>query len=111
MNLGFVLGDRADVISVLDELICDLEACGGWDQFVFSRLIYDRGRARRATRAHATDDGPVANLCSNLDVRVGDASTVLGETGDAYAVVHQYDRYDAVASAVAARYPYVGGRR
>ena len=106
--MGFVLGDRADVLSALDELICDLERCGGWDQFVFSRLIYDRRRARKAT-AHATDDGPVANLCSNLDVRVGDASTVLDETGGAYAVVHQYDRYDVVASAVAARYPYVGG--
>ena len=102
-------GGRAPVLAALERLICALEKCGGWDQFVWSKLVWTGGLGGPVAVA-TTDEGPVANLCSNLAVRVGDGNAVLDAAqGAAYAVVHQYDRYDVVASAVAARYPYVGG--
>ena len=125
VNLGVVLGDPPSVLAALERLVCDLEACGGWDQFVFSKLVY----TTVSPRVYTTDDGPVAdprrapaptfrvtrrpppaqvaNLCSNLEARVGDAGAVLNADGRPYALVHQWDRYDAVAAHVAARYPYV----
>ena len=38
---------------------------------------------------------------------MGDAGAVLNADGRPYALVHQWDRYDALAAHVAARYPYV----
>ena len=52
------------------------------------------------------DDAAVLNACANLDVEVGDASRVVSSKGEAYAVVHQYDRYDGVVRAVASRWPF-----
>ena len=104
LNLGVVLGDRAALLDVLERLICDLGRCGGWDQFVFSKLLYET--PRDDLRVHETDDGPVANLCSNLDVQLGDAGDVLNTRGAPYAIVHQWDRYDALANIVKRRFPY-----
>jgi hypothetical protein len=81
-----------------------LERCGGWDQFLWSKLVYDGTVA--ATAHLGDDDAAVANLCANLDVEVGDASRVVSSKGEAYAVVHQYDRYDGVVRAVASRWPF-----
>ena len=39
-------------------------------------------------------------------LEVGDASRVVSSKGEAYAVVHQYDRYDGVVRAVASRWPF-----
>lgn len=105
INLGVVLGTKRAVLEALDTLICALERCGGWDQFLFSKLVYE---GTIPATAHAgDDDAAVANLCANLGVDVGDASRVVSARGDAYAVVHQYDRYDGVAGAVAERWPFV----
>ena len=57
VNLGVVLGDPPSVLAALERLVCDLEACGGWDQFVFSKLVYTTEKAR----VYTTDDGPVAD--------------------------------------------------
>ena len=104
INLGVVLGSRSSVLTALSTLICSLERCGGWDQFLWSKLIYD---GTIASTAHlGDDDAAVANLCANLDVEVGDASRVVSSRGEPYAVVHQYDRYDGVVRAVNGRWPF-----
>ena len=104
INLGVVLGSRSSVLTALDTLICSLEKCGGWDQFLWSKLIYE---GTVPSTAHiGDDDAAVANLCANLDVDVGDASRVVSSRGEPYAVVHQYDRYDGVVRAVASRWPF-----
>jgi hypothetical protein len=104
VNLGVVLGARSSVLQALDTLICSLEKCGGWDQFLWSKLIYE---GTVASTAHlGDDDAAVANLCANLDVEVGDASRVVSSRGEPYAVVHQYDRYDGVVRAVNGRWPF-----
>jgi len=105
INLGVVLGSRASVLQALDTLVCSLEKCGGWDQFLWSKLIYEKTIG--AVAHLGDDDAAVANLCANLDVEVGDASRVVSSKGEAYAVVHQYDRYDGVVRAVASRWPFV----
>jgi hypothetical protein len=104
VNLGVVLGSRQSVLKALDTLICALQKCGGWDQFLWSKLIYERTIS--ATAHLGDDDAAVANLCANLDVEVGDASRVVSASGEPYAVVHQYDRYDGVVRAVASRWPF-----
>ena len=91
-------------MQALDTLICSLEKCGGWDQFLWSKLVYDGSIG--ATAHLGDDDAAVANLCANLDVAVGDASRVVASSGEAYAVVHQYDRYDGVVRNVASRWPF-----
>jgi hypothetical protein len=104
INLGVVLGARSSVLQALDTLICSLERCGGWDQFLWSKLIYE---GTIASTAHlGDDDAAVANLCANLDVEVGDASRVVSARGEPYSIVHQYDRYDGVVRAVASRWPF-----
>ena len=104
INLGVVLGSRSSVLTALDTLICALQKCGGWDQFLWSKLIYEG--AVPSTAHLGDDDAAVANLCANLDVEVGDASRVVSSRGEPYAVVHQYDRYDGVVRAVASRWPF-----
>ncbi|KAJ1453001.1 hypothetical protein M885DRAFT_298343 [Pelagophyceae sp. CCMP2097] len=92
VNLGAVFGDRGAVLKALAELVKDLRKCGGWDQFVFSKLAYTQLDAQ----AYTTDDGPVANLCSNVDVRLGAMREVVNERREVYSVVHQWDRFDAL---------------
>ena len=104
INLGVVLGSRQAVLTALDTLICSLEKCGGWDQFLWSKLIYEGTVA--ATAHLGDDDAAVANLCANLDAEVGDASRVVSSRGEPYAIVHQYDRYDGVVRNVASRWPF-----
>ena len=104
VNLGVVLGDRAAVLDALERLVCDLGACGGWDQFVFSKLVYTD--LRTAAAAFTTDDGPVANLCSNLDVTLAEGGVAVNAEGRPFALVHQWDRYDAVVAHVRARFPF-----
>ena len=112
INLGVVLGSRSSVLRALDTLICSLEKCGGWDQFLWSKLIYE---GTVPSTAHlGDDDAAVANLCANLDVEVGDASRVVSSRGEPYAVVHQYDRCTTASCARwlrGGRWPFAAARR
>ena len=107
INLGVVMGLRESILSALSILICELQQCGGWDQFVFSRILYnDFIDIVPKVNIKLLETGNVANLCSNVDVDIDEHENVINTLGKPYDIVHQYDRFESLNELFSQRYPY-----
>ena len=87
---------------------CEIAACKGWDQAVFTRLVYMDLRKRAPVAVLSPEVGRALHLHSNLEVRISRAHEVLNEQGQAAAVVHAYDRFAVLTAIVTERFPYGG---
>ena len=81
----------------------------GWDQAVFTRLVYSEMGSHAPLAVRTTELGHVANLHASLEVRIGSTHDAVNENGQPYAVVHAYDRFASLAALVSSRFPYRGG--
>eukprot|EP00966_Prymnesium_polylepis_P232736 5382811-Prymnesium_polylepis.1 len=96
------------MVLLLQLFDCEIRKCGGWDQAVFTRLVYTELGRRAPLVVRTTELGYVANLHASLEVRVGSTHEVINENGDPYAVVHAYDRFARLTAIVSSRFPYRG---
>lgn len=107
INLGAVFGSPRVVSKALSLLICELKSCGGWDQFVFSRLVYtDYQRLLPKVTVDLQETGRIAHLCSNMWIGVS-LNGVVNGLNHAYDIVHQYDRYSDLEAHFKKMYPFL----
>ena len=102
INLGVVLGSRNSVLKALDTLICSLERCGGWDQFLWSKLIYE---GTVPSTAHLGDDDAAVGRdrragageeCAKLDAHARGGGNQSGDAGRVAGAVEAAPRGRAV---------------
>ena len=110
LNLGLLLGTPRASEGALRRLAATLAehaaAPGCWDQSVFNALAYaHRGLAddesTRVVGVYA-DVGPYGTVGVGPSIRIDTSGAVVDQLGRPYLLVHQYDRYPQLASALAA---------
>ncbi|KAJ1453002.1 hypothetical protein M885DRAFT_525480 [Pelagophyceae sp. CCMP2097] len=106
INSGVFIADVDTMMGLVHQTDAILEKCGaGYDQGTFTELVYLR-QIRAPVTLHTTEHGPIAMICNSLSVQIDAYGTVVNERGDAYAVVHQFDRFDELNALVARTMPY-----
>lgn len=105
LNSGVIIADVPAMVLFLQLFHCEIVSCGGWDQAVFTRLVYMDLTKMMNVTIFATESGPVANLCASLTVKMSPSHEVINDAHYPYSVLHQYDRFESLTRRVKLLYP------
>ena len=109
INSGVIIADAGMMALMMSLFNCEIVVCHGWDQAVFTRLVYMDLRRLAPVTILSPEFGRTLHLHSNLEASVSRTHEVINEQGEVAAVVHAYDRFERLAGIVAERFPF-GGR-
>ena len=99
------MADVATMMTIVKKSDAVVERCGaGYDQGTFTELVYLE-KLGVPVRLHTTEFGPIGMICNSLDVAYDRFGEVRNEAGDAYAIVHQFDRFGEIARDLSRRLP------
>ena len=105
INSGAYFGDRRSFLATMQACQRKIAKCGmGYDQGTFTEVLYNE-TPPSDVGVYTTEHGPVASVALSRTLQVDLSGDVLNEAGEAYAIVHQFDRFDSLRAHHQRRWP------
>jgi hypothetical protein len=106
INSGAFIADVAAMLRIVNASSAVVDRCGaGYDQGTFTELVYLGRLPGTPVALSTTETGPIGMICNSLDVAYDTYREVANDAGDAYAIVHQFDRFAELTDDLSTRMP------
>ncbi|KAH8079500.1 hypothetical protein JL720_9241 [Aureococcus anophagefferens] len=106
INSGAFIADVAAMLRIVNASAAVVDRCGaGYDQGTFTELVYLGRLPGTPVALSTTETGAIGMICNSLDVAYDTYREVANDAGDAYAIVHQFDRFAELTDDLSTRMP------
>ena len=106
INSGAFIADVAAMLRIVNASSAVVDRCGaGYDQGTFTELVYLGRLPGTPVALSTTETGAIGMICNSLDVAYDTYREVANDAGDAYAIVHQFDRFAELTDDLSTRMP------